>query len=269
MIAITLNNKKYKAVYNWKDLTLGRYCQLASIPFPEGYEAFVMADAKFNVDNIDEYINEVLKVTDENIAKFPAYYRKVIGVLTNIPDKVEIPEAEIISTYDYLFKPFVLSLLYYRPVMHFMGTIQNYEPERITKLRIGRHCFRLPQSIRVMDQDIPLFHEPIITYSEAMDVIGGTRITRNEVKRLSMFMAIYCRKWWEGKYNEKHRMKRDRLFMKAPMSAVWAVFFYTVRRLPDCRLITRLFGALPKPASEVVQAARTYRDLVTEGSCTK
>lgn len=266
MIPITLNNKKYKAIYSWQDMTLGKYCHLASIPFPEGYEAFIMADAKFNVDNIDEYINEVIKVTDENIGKFPAYYRKVIGVLTNIPDKVEIPEADVISTYDYLFKPFVLSLIYYRPVIHFMGTIQNYEPERITKLRIGRHRFKLPQSIRVMDQDVPLFDQPIITYSEAMDVIGGTRITPNEVKRLSMFMAIYCRKWYETKYSEKRALKRQDLFMKAPMSAVWAVFFYTVRRLPDCRLITRLFGKLPKPASEVVRAARTYRDLVTAGS---
>lgn len=278
MITITLNQKKYKSCYSWKDVTLERYCRLASIPMPEGYEAFILADTKFSIDNIQQYIDEVAKLTEEQISLFPAYYRKVIGVMTNIPDSVELSYGEINDLYDYHFKPFVLSLLYYRPVIHFMGTIQDYTPDRINKLRIGRHVFRLPGSVRIgipnektgeAFQDIPLFNEPIITYSEAMDVVGGTRITRNEVKRLSMFMSIYCRKWYDRSYSEKRSIRRQDLFMRAPMSVVWSVFFYTVMRLPDCRLIFRLFSKLPKPASEVVEAARTFRALGIAGSYLK
>lgn len=267
MIKITLNKKTYKGAYRWDDITLRKFCDLAAIKMPEGYEAYILADGKFDVENIDQYIEAVSKITDNQVNEdFPAYYRKVIECLTNIPYKkiALMSTEEVNDLYEYYFKPFVISLLYHTPVIHFMGQIKQYEPELVKKIRIGLRIFRLPESVNIMDQDIPLANEPIITYSEASDIFKGMKVSRDDVKRLALFMAIYCRKKGE-QYNERKTLERQELFMKVPMSIVWSVFFYTIQRLPDSSLTIRLFGRLPKSLTEVVSGVRTYQSLVAVG----
>lgn len=263
MITIKIIKKKYKGVYSWNDITLQRFCDLAAIPMPDGYEAFILADGKFDVENIDQYIEAVSKITDKQIKEdFPAYYRKVIECLSNIPYvKIALMSTEEVNDlYEYYFKPFVISLLYHIPVIHFMGQIKQYEPQQIKSFRIGFNRFRLPETVNIMDQDIPLINEPIITYSEASDIFKGMKVSRDDVKRLALFMAIYCRKKGE-KYIEQKTVKREQLFMKVPMSVVWSVFFYTVRRLPDSSMIIQLFGKLPKQIQELRDQVRIYKDL--------
>ena len=262
MIKITINGKKYKGVYRWEEMTLGQFCDLAAMPFPEGYEALIIADGSYSPENKEQYIQEYLKATDKQLnVLFPAYYRKVIGILTNIPDSVIINPEKVNELYEFHFKPFILSLIYHAPVIYFMGQIQRYTPPDIKRFRIGLNSFRLPEVIRVMDQLIPLQKEPIITYTEACDLISGNRITKDDVKRLALFMSIYCRKQWES-YKEERSLARQDLFMKAPMSAVWVVFFYTVRRLKGSGQITRCFGGLPKQMAESVSEVRTFSGLV-------
>jgi len=262
MIIIRIGKRKYKGVYRWDDVTLQRFCDLAAIPMPEGYEDYILADGKFSVDTIEEYIDAVLNITPEQINElFPAYYRKVIGCLTNIPDKVieGLPLEKVNDLYEVYFKPFVVSLIYHTPVIHFMGEVTPYQPEQIKKFRIGLRKYYLPQSVRVMDQEIPLMREPIITYTEASDIFRGMKVSKEDVKRLALFMAIYCRKKRE-KYDERKALNRQEKFMRIKMSVVWSVFFCTVRRLPDCSMITLLFGRLPRQIQEVVIRARIYKD---------
>jgi hypothetical protein len=266
MIKIEINKKKYKGIYRWDEMALGRFCELASIPMPEGYEAFILADNKFTVDNIDQYIEAVAQVTDKQIKEdFPEYYKKVIKCLTNIPLRVinKLEPDKINMLYDFYFKPFVLTLLYHTPVIHFMGEVVNYEPPMIKKIRIGLRTFRLPETVNILGQQIPLANEPIITYTEAADIYRGMMITKEDVHRLALFMAIYCRHKKE-QYKEERALSREQLFMKAPMSAVWAVFFYTLRRLPGSVTAIRLFGSLPKSAQEIVSAARGYKNMAVE-----
>ena len=263
MIRIFIGKKRYRGVYRWDDMTLQRFCDLAAIEMPEGYEAYILADGKFSVDNIDQYIEAVSKITDKQIKEdFPAYYRKVIECLTNIPyKKVMLMSSEQIGDlYEYYFKPFVTSLIYHTPVIHFMGQIIQYEPEKFRKFRIGMNIFRVPKTVNILEQDIPLADEPIITYTEASDIFRGMKISKDDVKRLALFMSIYCRKRGE-KYDERKALQRQRIFMGAPMSVVWSVFFYTVRRLPVSSMTIRLFGDLPKQIREVTERVRTYRDL--------
>jgi hypothetical protein len=266
MITIRVKDKKFKGVYSWDDITLQQFCDLAAIPMPEGYEQHLIADGNFTIDKLDKFVAETSKITDEQLKKaFPAYFRKVISVLSNISQFEILEPEEVNEIYNYFFKPFVLSLVYNKPVIHFMGQVVPYEPKQAKMFRIVAHFFRLPKSVTIMDQEFPLFDEPVITYSEASDTLGGANITQGDIKRLSLFMAIYCRKWYERKYNQKRALKRQKLFMKAPMSVVWSVFFYTVRRLPDSGMIIQLFGKLPRQIQETVLAARAYRDSVTGG----
>jgi len=264
MIKITLNGKKYKGVYSWKDIDLSTFCILASIKMPEGYEDYVIADGKFSTETIDNYIQVVSKITDKQLNEdFPEYYRKVISCLSNVPAK-KLTLDQVNDLYDWYFKPFVISLIYHTPVIHFMGQVQQYEPEQIRSFRVGFNRFYVPESITISGQQIPMANEPIITYTEASDVFKGMKVSKDDVKRLSLFMAIYCRKKNE-RYDERKALERQSLMMKVPMSIVWAVFFYTVRRLPDSTLITQLFGKLPKQIHEKVQAVRTYQGLEVGG----
>jgi hypothetical protein len=262
MITITINKKKFKGVYLWEDMTLHQFCDLAAIPMPEGYEAFIIADGKFSVETIDQYIEDVSKVTDEQLkVNFPAYYRKVIGVLTNIPDKVKLTTDQVDELYEFYFKPFVLSLIYHTPVIYFMGQLMNYQPVMVKKFRIGRHVFRVPEMVRALDQNIPLAKEPVVTYIEASDQFRGMKVTKDDVRRLAIFMAIYCRKRFEI-YKEERTIRREHLFFKARMSVVWSVFFYTLRRLPLSVPGTLLFGSLPRTTLETVSVVRDFKTLV-------
>jgi hypothetical protein len=268
MIKIKIDKKSYRGVYSWSDLTLQKFCQLSAIPMPEGYEAFIMADGKFSVDNINQYVDAISSITDKQInEEFPIYYRKVIECLTNIPYKkvALMPIENVNQLYDYYFKPFVVSILYHAPVIHFMGQIKPYKPERFKSFRIGLRKFYVPETVNIMDQEIPLAKEPIITYTEASDIFRGMKITKDDVQRLGLFMSIYCRRKGE-KYDERKALERQSMFMKVPMSIVWSVFFYTLRRLPDSTWIILLFGKLPKTAAETVLAARDYRNLTVTAS---
>lgn len=261
MIKIKIGKRTFRGIYRWDEITLQRFCNLAAIEMPKSYEAYIVADGKFNVENIEQYLEVVSKITDKEIKEeFPAYYRKVISCLSNAPLSFLnlIPDELIEDRYNYYFKPFVASLLYHSPVINFMGELTQYEPEQKEYFRIGSQKFYLPKIVRVEDQLIPLAEEPIITFAEASDIFRGMKVSKDDVKRLCLFMAIYCRKKREV-YDEKKVLQRQYLFMKAPMSIVWNVFFYTCRRIPESGQIIQLFGRLPKQMREVKQLVRDYK----------
>jgi hypothetical protein len=263
VIRITIGKKRYKGVYRWDDITLKQFCDLAAIPMPQAYEAYILADGKFDVENLDQYIAAVSKITEKELSEdFPAYYRKVIAYLTNIPIKVisELDNEKVCDLYEYYFKPFVVSLLYHSPVIHFMGQLINYEPPAKEFFRVKWRTYYFPRSVMIDGQFIPLAGEPIITYAEACDQFRGMKVSREDVKRLAIFMAIYCRRLGE-RYDEENVLKRQELFMCVPMSIVWGVFFYTLRRMPGSELTTRFFGNLPRQIPEIVQAVKTYKSM--------
>jgi len=268
MIVIRVNRKKYKGVYGWDDISLKLFSELAMIEMPPKYEAFILAHGSMEAENsesIDYFIKAASEITDKELNNdFPAFYREVIGCLTDIPVDIlnEATNEDITDLYDKYFKSFIVSLIYHVPVDRLYGRITEYIPPYPKSFRIGRYRFYLPQTIHIMDQDIPLANEPIISYTEAGDIFRNMRISKDDVKRLALFMAIYCRKRGE-RYDERTVLKRSELFMNVKMSIVWSVFFYTVRRMPDAVLIIRLFGDLPKPIQEIVSQVRTYKSMAT------
>jgi hypothetical protein len=258
MIKIKIGKKRFKGVYSWNDVTLQKFTELASIPMPDGYEAYILADGKFDhdqKDSVDYYTNVVLALTDKQINEdFPAYFKKVCLCLSNVPERY-LSDDLVQSLYDWYFRPFVVALLYHAPVIHFLGELKTYEPETVKRFRIGLQRFYLPEVVIVMEQGIPLAKEPILSYSEASDIFRDMKVTKQDVQRLATFMAIYCRKKGED-YNEAKVLERESLFMRVPMSVVWSVFFYTARRLPGSMLTILLFGRLPKHLKELVEEVR-------------
>jgi len=268
MIIIKVNKKKYKGIYGWDNISLRLFSELAMIEMPPKYEAFILAKGEIDPKDkgsVDNFIRVASEITDKELNNdFPAYYRKVIGYLTNIPGDVlnEASNEDITNLYGKYFEQFVTSLIYHVPVDQLYGKIVEYIPPYPSSFRVGLKKFYLPRTVRIMDQDIPLADEPVVSYTEASDIFRNMKISKDDVKRLALFMAIYCRRRNET-YDEGKVLKRSELFMDVKMSIVWSVFFYTVRRMPDAALIIRLFGDLPRPVREIVSQARIYKSSVT------
>ena len=266
MIQIKIGKRKYKGIYSWDNMTLGRFCELASIEIPGRYEEFIKADNKYDPEkkeSIDYYIDFVSGLTTEELdVIFPDYFRKVIKVLSDIPDKKieSLTPDNIRELYEYYFKPFVMSIIFHEPLCYVMGQIRAYQPFIRKSFRVGLRRFYLPETVNVMGQDVPLQKEPVISYLEASEIYRGIHLSRTNLQNLAMFMGIYCRKRRE-KYNEKNVLRRQSLFMQVPMSVVWGVFFYTLQRLPGYIESIRLFGSLPKEIVEQKRLARTYKSM--------
>ena len=263
MISILINKKKFKGVYNWEDITLQLFCNLAAIPIPESYEAFIRADGLFNRDNIDQYIENILKTTEDDLnIVFPNYYKEVVACLSNIPQKTinTLTPDQVADIYDNYFKPFVLSLIYHIPYWYLKGQICEYIPNEVESFRIGWHRYYIPETVVIGGQEIPMKNEPVVSHIEACSAIIGLKLTKDDLKRLSQFMAIYCRRKGE-KYTEESVIKRQNLFLKAPMSVVWSVFFYTIRRVNSSEDCFRLFGNLHRSIREVVDLVKILKSM--------
>jgi hypothetical protein len=250
LITIRINKKQFKGAYSWNDITLQKFHELASIPMPDGYEAYILADGNYNEQTKDKYIDTVLSLTDEQVTTtFPAYYRRVVSCLSNIPHDL-LPDDKVNELYEYYFKPFVLSLVYHAPVIHFMGQVVQYQPEEIKSFRIGLSRYYLPKTVNIQGRDFPLEDEPVLSYSDVSDGSAGFKLSKDDMNRLTLFLAIYCRKKNEV-YDLKRSLERQSLMMKCKMSVVWSVFFCTIRRLNSYKLCTQLFGSLPHQITEV------------------
>lgn len=261
MIKITIGRKRFKGIYSWDEITLGKFCELAAIPMPEGYEAFVLADGQYDherKDSVDHYVRIVSELTDKQINDdFPEYYRKVVLCLSDIPEKY-LTKDLVLDICDWYFRPFIASVIYNAPVISFMGGLKDYTPESVKHFNIGRERFYLPESITLMGQEIPLAKEPIISFIEANDLFKNISLAK-ECNKLARLMAIYCRKKNEI-YSDDIVLSRQQLFTKVPMSIVWSVFFCIAKQLPNYTLPILLSGT-PERLGEARKRARTYRSM--------
>ena len=166
-IVITIEKKKYRGCYNWNDITLAKFVELVNIPIPESYRTYILADGKFDVDNMEKYIEATAAITEKQINnEFPEYYKKVIKCLTNIPDRLiqRLTPDHIAQLYEYYLKPFVITIIYHVPIVQHFNEIKEYEPPEIRAFRIGLNFYYLPETVTIMEQKIPLRNEPIISY---------------------------------------------------------------------------------------------------------
>jgi hypothetical protein len=267
VIVISIGKKRYKGIYLWSDMTLRLFKKLSSISIPERYSSFVVADGDVDLSykpSIDHYIEEISKVTDEDLnVVFPVFYKKVVQTLTDIPESVinELSIDRIEEMFEYYFKPFVITLLYSTPFVYFMGRYKLFEPEYLEYFRLGWHKYYLPEKVVMNGVEIPLAKEPIVTYSEATDQLKNMmKIGEGDADKLALVMAIYCRRKGE-EYSEKKALERKELFMDVTMDRVWSVFFYIVRRQKLSSSNTRLFSDLPKGIRERVGQVRSLKQL--------
>jgi hypothetical protein len=252
VISIEAGGKKYRGPYLWKDISLGQYIALAGVKIPEKYQQFVVTNSKFDSskqETVDNYLAELEGFTDQELTvEFPAFYKKVIATLTDIPPYLlrKMSAEKATEIYDNFFRPFLLSQIYNTPVVSLFAKIKDYEPPFTRRIRLRGKYFYFPETVQIQEEDQPLAKEPILTFAEACDLFknsGG--FSRNEIPSLVFLLAIYCRPRGE-EYSEEKMLSRIELFKTASMDATWSLFFYTCRRLHGSANFTRLFSSLPK-----------------------
>jgi len=237
VIEIEIKGKLYQVCNQWEDLTLKRFIELSEVPIPERLERLWIASANLNGQGNKklleaEYEKAINEVSHEDLVKhFPAFYGKVIEVLSDIPAEIidRIHGDLRTQLYDDHLSQFVLSLIYSAPVDKIGGKIDVYEPEPINSFKVFGEEFFFPKSLRLYNDIIPMAEEKTITFAEAADIDIAMNGLRTEgIKRLPVFMGIYCRKEGE-EYDEQAAIRRQEVFLNVTMNIVWALFFYTVK----------------------------------------
>jgi len=238
MNKITFEEKEYFYPTSWEEITLDQFIQICNIEIPGKLRELYIAAAGLNNTNEDEAA-EASKQYDEISAKinvndlvriFPAYYGKVMTVLTGIPQSVmQRVHGDLRSEFfDQFCRYIVLSVFYSTPVIDTGDGMIPYVPEEIKSFELEGQVYLLPKTLNVYGEDIFLAKETAASFSEASDIDMAFRdLYEKGAERIPMLVSVYCRPDGE-QYDEEKVVEREPLMRSLTMNVVWSVFFCIV-----------------------------------------
>jgi hypothetical protein len=260
MIKIGFGKLKFNLIDRWSELSLERFIELSEIEIPAKLMELYNLSAKLSIAEGHELealtnqwnqLNESITFED-NVKTFPEYYGKVIFVLSdaNIETIDHIPSETREQIYSSVLKGFVLSLLYLNPVDMINGEIKPYTPASMDDFLIDNQTFLFPGTLKIMGEKVKFAREPIISFAEAcdIDIVNNTLATEG-IKKLPLFMAIYCRRKGES-YSEMKVLERTELMQRCSMDIVWALFFYIGKSMQKFMIDTILSLKVPENQAE-------------------
>ena len=225
MVRVTVEGHDYSLRNEWGDITLSQYLAIAVIPLP------VKLRRKW--DSLMEGTDDYDKVKDtyrDVIKNYPLYYGKVIGVLSDIPEKV-IERIEW-SVREQLFNDYLwyiaMSAISQVPLDK-REKVEYYDPIGAAAFTFKGETYYLPESLQYGGQKTPLAEERIVTFAEAADIeIALHDIAEKGIDGLAQLCAVYLRKKGEA-HSDELVLQRMEMFKELPMTAVWEVFFCIMR----------------------------------------
>jgi hypothetical protein len=239
MIKGKLNNIEFEFVDRWSELTLSLFIKIANIEVPPKLMAMEIANIRIvsavtkkekekAEKELTEAENAILE--DDIIKHFPIYYGKLLEVLIDNKEAVDmINWKDRTSIYEFNIKQFVLSMILENPVQSLNNKLVPYSPKEIEFFNVGKEKFYMPESVRLFGEIVPMGNEPIISFSESVDMdLARQGLIDGGINKLAFFMAVYCRKKGE-KYNQQNTIARQDLFNDLTMDVVWSVFFYIAK----------------------------------------
>ena len=260
MIRIGFGNLKFNLIDRWTELSLEKFIELSEIEIPAKLLELYTLSAKLSIAEGHELealtnqwnqLNESISFED-NIKTFPEYYGKVIFVLSDADYSIidQMPSETREQIYSSILKGFVLSLLYLNPVDLIKGEIRPYTPASMDEFLIEDQTFLFPGELKIMGEKVKFAREPIISFAEACDIdIANNELASDGIKKLPLFMAIYCRRKGE-KYSEMKVLERTELMQKCSMDIVWALFFYIGKSMQKFMIDTILSLKVPENQAE-------------------
>ena len=240
MITLTIDEVEYHAPQAWDEMTLGKFIELCNIEIPEKLRNLWIASALDPPD--DKAYNEAFDQigTKETHKVFPAYFGKVMGCLTDLPqDVIDRTDGALREQFfNVHLRHFIYSSFARYPVHVVDGKLEMYDPPYKTSFVLNDVVYYLPRDLKVYGESIPLGRERAITFTEASDIqVALQNMAEGAANRLPMFVAIYCRPE-ETEYSEAGTLEREKLFMDLSMEEVWRVFFAFTGNLENTRTLS-------------------------------
>jgi hypothetical protein len=204
-----LHGKK-KIKTEWYEITWREAADLLAIEIPP--------------DVREKMKGEVVEYVDWLIADgIFNYARKVIGVLSDIPDRQTIRPEDCLYNYMIFHVRLIADLL--------SATPMTYTPRNIEKVSFGGKVYRMPASLRIGEGTLPMSAETADNFVEASNILREFgKLKEKGVQHLNYFVAVYLREEGEG-YDEKRIAERAELFKDMTMDIYWEVFFCIHRLL--------------------------------------
>lgn len=219
MVHIGVAGNDYQCFDNWEEMTCEKGIELSKVAqtIPQTLKS-IYTEIQKGEDN-PEYIKLLEGITiEERIKDFPAFYGRVLQVLTNIPEEIinHIDYASRTVFYNAYCQPFVFSVLFY-PI--------NYTLKKIPSFEYKGETYPLPETKTILGHDKPMAGITAIEFSEVADLqVFAHNLQGGKFEVAPNVISILCRPVGE-EYDEQTCLDRAEEFKQLPMSIVWEVFF--------------------------------------------
>lgn len=236
MVKVTINKRSYQFPEHWGEISLKQAIELSGIietEMPNELKLYFQTMNEMKDERFEDHNKDIRKAlaemevswTGEHHFKiFPAFYGKVMKILSNVPQEV-IDMTDPVSRnifYNQHLKQFMWGLLYH-PYDFVKKGIKHFEVDGVK--------YFFPE-----DRDILGVQRPMgkgttaVEFSEAADLITfASELQGGKVKHLANIIAILCRPMLEGKvevYDEQTSLQRAEKFKDVlKMDVCWEVFF--------------------------------------------
>jgi len=257
MYVLTINKTEYKSVERWDELTIDKAISLHKLidkmpkKLKDLYGALSKKDNEKAIDKINKIIGDQEKKKD-----FPAFYGKVLKLVSNIPQKIIDRVDWNYRTEMYYFKigkgvsceSIVLGLLSF-PYDYTIKKIKSFEfkGERLV----------LPYTKEVMGREVPMYGEQALTFSESADMeLFSAKLEAGKYTWAKNIVSILCRPKGE-EYDEETSLRRAEKMGSLTMDIVWEVFFCYIKCLNTSNrntLISLLRSGLSKKKQHLAAA---------------
>lgn len=221
MNVVKIQDKEYRCICDWSEMTLSQAQKVYEIPMPEKLKDFYLKiikgdkDLKFDF-TIEEYEKDL-----------PLYYGKVICALSDIPESIMeyVDKLQREELYRYTSKNNISMLLI---VLSLLGEPLNFVPTNLKSFKWNGETLMFPESKIALGIEKPFANETAKTFCESADLlINCEKLKQGKYQSMANIIAILCRPAGE-KYNEETSLKRALMFDNLTMDIVWQVFFYLI-----------------------------------------
>ena len=144
------------------------------------------------------------------------YARQVLGALSDIPKSVRVSPEDCLFYFMYYHLRLIADLLAASPM--------SYRPRYVRQVSFGGKIYKMPESLRIGDDMVPMSGETADNFVEASNILRQYGLLADKgVRHLNYFVAVYLRE--EEGYDEQKIVERAELFKDMTMDIYWEVFF--------------------------------------------
>jgi len=178
MIHLKINNKSGKLASTWDDLTIKQAIRLMEIPIPEQVT---------DITDRAQWLYYGVNYAAQAFTILSTFDRSTV-------DKTQA--ADIVAYFNRYLIGFVVDLHNQTP--------QTYEPLGVDSFRHNGVIYKLPTSLKIETQTLPMYSATAVEFVESSNVLAViAELKQGGIKHLPLFIATYCRPDGEA-FDEKY-----------------------------------------------------------------